>query len=605
MVSVVLDRLLRGYNSSAKDQMETMSFTWLCSNIGMEKTLLRNHIAALDEDGIYLAFYTQRILQGKQSLEELLLPVSHHNRNSVSGSNGMSQAARSLLQSMGGSPSTSPVKRVSHADMVNLSGSSNSNATGSSYGSKPLSVVYLQELQLHPPQVWDYAAMTYAITEPQALAHMANMSNVYGVACIAAACDWLVYRLSTVHNQTMRKAMISSHQQPHHVYSRGNSTNGVSSSNSNNGSGGSSSGRRPSTTGESLPSVNTRPVSMAGSSTSSSTTHQYEVQLKETVCLALKEVHKLSKTCLIYLRATAQIICFHYLQKLVNVNFNAAAGGLGLFSGGHSGGAGGGSGGGGNSSGSETMAEDGILGALMQQLHVFFDAVGGGYGVSVGGSSIVPVVIGPLMTLIPRLLLRCVTVIMSTTGPVSGGGAGGGVGGGAAVGPVAMQKTLPLNKTRLLRLIVSSQQLLVSFLQGKLGISDGESKRRLLEVLSEESERARRLTSLIESTASEVRTYFRKVFQELDKDTARALWSRASDRVGEGSFEEVWRDLEVSQAQTQATNRYSEANNNTVAGMVGGNNALSSNGNGNSVNGGNGGLNGGQKMTARRASRYM
>ncbi len=199
-------------------------------------------------------------------------------------------------------------------------------------------------------------------------------------------------------------------------------------------------------------------------------------EIKDSLCLALKEAQRLSKSSLLFLRHSVQIVCFFYLQKLININFIVASALNNNVSGNAVSG--------GGVSGSETVAEDSILSALMQQLHVFVDAVSQGYVLSFSGSSILPSVLGPIVCLVPRLLLKSITVILQiaptaalVSPPVGASAASTGGKGNVSV----------INKTRLLRLVVSAQQLLVAFFNNKLSISDGESKRRLLEVLSEES----------------------------------------------------------------------------------------------------------------------
>lgn len=381
-----------------------------------------------------------------------------------------------------------------------------------------------------------------------------------GVACVAAACDWLIHRLGSVYNAMMKKVLLANH----HYQSHASASSASSSSSAASASGrpmslavntssattmGVGGGRRPSgavdfgsynsTSGAALLAA-TSSSNNSNSNSNNAHTMEHIQQMKESLTLALKEVQRLSKASLLFLRHAVQTLCFYYLQKLIHVNFltstasataTAAAAAVGS-----------------SASGSETAAEDSILSVLLQQLHMVVDALSTGYVLSFSGSTIVPSVVGPIVSLIPRLLMRCVLVIVqlapSATVPISSGGPGGGSGGGGGMKPSGYS----INKTRLLRLVVSAQQLLVSFLNQKLGISDGESKRRLLEVLSEESERVRKVASLIEAPASEIRQYLKKIAmqRELDKELARTLWMRATERAGEGSFEEVWRDLELS-----------------------------------------------------------
>eukprot|EP01033_Poteriospumella_lacustris_P004897 gene4897-3505_t len=549
MVSVVLDRLVRGFAASAKDHVENLTWNWQSQMLIQDKATYRQLLAMVEDDVVYAQYYTQRVLQGKLSLEDLLLPVTYttHSTGHATGYATMMGGAKSMLLGGGGGGGDAATTAASA-----------STASFARAAQRSLSQYYAQEFAaLHAQTaVWDLAGHAngsggggggYVLNDTKALAPIQQGgSALSGVACVAAACDWLIHRLVSVYNAMMKKVLLANH----HYHSHASASSASSSSSS---SAASASGRPMSLA------VNTSSVTMGvgggrrpsgaidfgtSSSSSSSNNHnnsnsnnphtmEHIQQMKESLTLALKEVQRLSKASLLFLRHAVQTLCFYYLQKLIHVNFltSTAAAAAGSAA---------------AASGSETAAEDSILSVLLQQLHMVVDALSTGYVLSFSGSTLVPSVVGPIVSLIPRLLMRCVLVIVqlapSATVPISSGGPGGGGGGGMKPSGYS------INKTRLLRLVVSAQQLLVSFLNQKLGISDGESKRRLLEVLSEESERVRKVASLIEAPASEIRQYLKKVAmqRELDKELARTLWMRATERAGEGSFEEVWRDLELS-----------------------------------------------------------
>lgn len=559
MVSVVLDRLVRGFAASAKDHVENLTWNWQSQMLIQDKATYKQLLNLLEDDVVYAQYYTQRVLQGKLSLEDLLLPVTYTTTSTVTGHAG----AKSMLLGGGGSGMDAAAASAS--------------TTASSFAraaQRSLSQYYAQEFAaLHAQTaVWDLAGHAhhnggggggsggggYVLNDTKALAPIQQGgSALSGVACVAAACDWLIHRLVTAYNAMMKKVLLANHH--YHTSSSSSSSTGAGlasgsarpSSLAVSGGGGA---RRPSGTvdfGSYNSSTSGGAALLAATSTSSSSsssalnnphTMEHIQQMKESLTLALKEVQRLSKASLLFLRHAVQTLCFYYLQKLIHVNFltstNASASVSTAAGAGSS-----------SASGSETAAEDSILSVLLQQLHMVVDALSTGYVLSFSGSTLVPSVVGPIVSLIPRLLMRCVLVIVqlapSATVPISSGGpnAGGG-GSGGGMKPSGYS----INKTRLLRLVVSAQQLLVSFLNQKLGISDGESKRRLLEVLSEESERVRKVASLIEAPASEIRQYLKKIAmqRELDKELARTLWMRATERAGEGSFEEVWRDLELS-----------------------------------------------------------
>eukprot|EP01038_Epipyxis_sp_PR26KG_P015066 gene15066-20273_t len=463
MVSTILDRVVRGYSSSARDEMENLSYKLVSWDDRYKKVLVQ----CVRNDPFFVT-YRGKVFGGKNSVEDLIL-----------GNNGNHDSMRQ----------------------------SNDEETPTGFSNM------IQFEMSVWKTLWDVSSDRYPLTHEKI---SNDFSAISTLASISYGSDWLAKQLSNYYNATIRKinSLISS------MPNSGNNTSGMLNN----------SPRSP------LVTRNTARISSSFIPTSilfnTKTPKQELIEAKNNLTQyllgGLKELSKLSEEAIAVIRGELQVICFFFLHKLAHIRLNttttavtsspsipklsyetiqqnrinnsnqhkpsnspitptnhannANAGNNNDFSNGSS------------------VEEESILSLFNQHLLLYQESVL--IAISPAGLA---TILSPICFIIPRILIRCVSHIVSSTS-------------------IAIES---VHKTRLLRIVVSIQQSISIYIQSTS--IEPETKRKLFDLQTEEFERLRRFVTLLDMPCSELKVYLKNNFYDYSKEEYRILFIKSKD----------------------------------------------------------------------------
>ena len=228
-----------------------------------------------------------------------------------------------------------------------------------------------------------------------------------------------------------------------------------------------------------------------------------QLPLLTVILNGAKNLSLLAEEALALLRGEIQISCFYYLHKFAHLkHFTTLATNNGKSSGVVDDG---------------SQEDDVIIAELNQYLLSFQDAV-----LLASAPTTVSVLLSPLCILIPRVLLNCIRHLAKTG-------------------------TLLLNKgqvkTRILRCIVACQQCLSMLIEA--AHLDPTANKTLQDLSTEEFERVRRYTSLLEVSFDELKSFMMSSPNDYTKEEFKTLFNvnNRSRGIENMNFEEIWNHI--------------------------------------------------------------
>eukprot|EP00981_Chlorochromonas_danica_P006781 scaffold1490_cov162-Ochromonas_danica.AAC.27 len=407
MVTVVIDRLIRGFALSAREARESSTFSFVSAEGSFNKQMCK----VMRGDPLYWQ-YKQRVHGGRRSLEEALQTAS----SSASVSGGI--------------------------------------ADGIPLDDRAMLALYVKEVSvLWGTPFWDLTSGSYPVNSQKVLKSSAVLG---GLACNSYCADWLVRRTIHLANHTSRQGAGALLQ-----------TLAFSSAASSSPTPGISKSLRQEL-------------------------YESKSQLAQMVLEALRDVSRVSDEALAMLRAELQLLCFYYFSKLASMPFLPTALSVGNTNGAH-----------GVSRGAGPEEE--LLASFAQQVGGFLQAVQ-----STLSPFALPLLLGPLAALLPRLLTRVVILQYSNQNSS------------------IVQAMSATWKGRLLRLVVSVQQQLSLLIQNALNGSStdlAEPRRLIIDVLTVGSETLRKFLGAIDMSSAELRTFVSKHGADYSREEIQFLWT--------------------------------------------------------------------------------
>jgi len=419
-----------------------------------------------------------------------------------------------------------------------------------SKGRNALEVTVWEQLEY-----WDVGNHNYPITSQKIVKDFLAVGTI---ASISYACDWLIKKLSGFSAIAARK--ISSSTQI--ATSAPAPSPAVTGRKTVGGAGGAGMGNLGGATGGSAGLGGVGIGGVAGSRASTvvaykqsqkAELHEQKMLLITTVVAGTKELSKIAEEGMALLRGELQLICFYFLHRLSHVVYtppsNAQADSMGgrrkSFSSSSPLTAGRDFTKGSNSpnprqsqhspshqavSAEEGLAEEeAILSAFNDHLRSYLQAV-----MSSTSLDALAALLSPLCSVIPRILTHCAMHMVSEIDKANSEDSGD-----DHYSPTASADHYL--KTHLLRMVVSVQQSFALHIQS-YGVAN-ETKRRLLDLLTDGFERSRRFITMFGMPASELKAYLKSNSNDYSKEEVEILWMKSTER--DVTFVQLWKELET------------------------------------------------------------
>lgn len=411
MVVTILDRMLQGFASSARDELEGITYKFLSAQ-AVHKTAVSS---AARRDPLFVA-YKHRCYNGKASVDE-------------------------LLGSRGGTDRTSDVTAPSRRSSANDETHEASNALEAQSWNA----------------FWQVGHSPYPVNGDKICRDYSVISTV---SAISSGCDWLVMQLSKAHNHAVKKLTASY------------------------------------TAGGGIIDAKTRQE-----------LQDFQSSLTLTLQGGCKELAKLSEDSLTFLRSDLQISNFYYLHQLAYATFtplNAGTASNSKVT----------SKAGGVDREAETAQEiESIIAANSRHMLSVHDAI------LSAAPHVYAVVMSPLCTIVPRILLNCVKHIADHHRLTQLK---------LASSPAASQlneQSFGLRQSDsklILKTVVSCQQGMSALLDSSH--YDAPTRRRLYDILTTDFEKLRRYVSLIELSHDACKAFIADNVKDYNEDEFRTMY---------------------------------------------------------------------------------
>jgi len=469
MVLTILERLVGGFKQAAREELEAKSWKLL----SFEERHRGKVLGGMKRDPV-MAAYRASVYDGAISIDDLLKDYG--------------EAARASRRS------------------------SSFNAVAGSTGLGDASSIYNAELDGWG-SLWEMSLVSYPTdgdkNAPQAQQGERILKDFHAIATLSSivhGCDWLVQQLQRACAATCRQH--AREAVAHEEVAVGGSVPPPPSS----------SPLHQHASGAVVVKKATDVLSKLGiqegvKKTLSQAVMDEQQPLRTAVYGFCKDLSKLADDGLSVLRGEWQVVCFHFLHKLVNVRFGGSRA---------------------RDEGNTSHEAEAVIAELNQHLHSFQDAA-----LNCVSSSAVSVCLSPLAQLVPRVLMRVVQVLCSN----------------GNLGPDA-------DRAKPLRMIVTCQQTIVMLLEATK--PNPATQQRLLDIMSVEFERVRRYVTLLDMPPKELQQWMRSNWTEYADYEFQTLWRQSVARanldpqqanIKHQGFDEVWRDIVQKNKAIERKNR--------------------------------------------------
>jgi len=480
MVVTILERLVRGYASSAREELDAISWKLMAAEDRYKTKVL----AAMKKDPLFIDYKIQ-VYDGKASIDELIAGRDRPDGGGVIAGGGGVRGSSVLDNSQA---------RNRRSSSAGLDGT----PLNFYFSSSPSNALELEAWG----KLWEVGLVSYPTTSNEGGAGgkkeasggessdkiLKDFMAVGTISSIVHGSDWLAYQMCKMCSQITKKATTAA-QAAAAAKAGMTGASGIGSSSSSASAPSSSSPPRGNETSASLRAIASfipPPSNTQKTKTLKQTLQEEHAPLWAAVQAGVKDLAKLSEEGLALIRGEIQVACFHYLHQLAHIKFGASGGSKS------------------SSSNDATHEAETLIAGLNQHLLSFQDAA---------QACIQPhalaVMWSPLCSLMPRLLLKCI-LHLCHTGALSEG-----------------------DRHKPLRMVVACQQSMSMLLeQSRIELSASENKNggggggsgggggggaggsgmsgdnySLQEIVTEEFEHVRKFVTLLDVPVSELRTY--------------------------------------------------------------------------------------------------